>query len=82
MLWIFENGTGLRVSASPEDAAEMVKEGGTHSCLNPRGTAEQEEAEFKKLMAAHEATVRQPDPEPEQSEEVHHRRGRAAREQQ
>lgn len=82
-MWIHENGTGLRVTAQIEDAREMVKEGGTHSVLWPRGKPEEEEAEFKKREAADLALI----PEPEKVEEkegaaveVHHSRRRHATE--
>lgn len=64
-MWIFENGTGLRVTATIEDAREMVKDGGTHSVLWPRGSAAEEETEFKKREAADLALI----PEPAKVEE-------------
>jgi hypothetical protein len=80
MLWIFEKDTGLRISAAPEDAAGML-EAGTHSCLNPPGSASEEAEMMKKLMAAHNATIPEAAPDPSGSEgEVHVRRRHQARE--
>lgn len=86
-MWIFENGSGRRVTASLEDGPAMVAEGSSHSCLWPRGSADEEAAELKRLIAADQSLIPgfgEPVKEEvvveEASQEVHVRRRNTPRE--
>lgn len=56
-MWIFENGSGRRVTATLEDGPAMVADGSSHSCLWPRGSADEEAAELKRLIAADQSLI-------------------------
>ena len=49
-MWVFD-AKGKRTEATEENAAQMIVEGGGYSVLWPRGTPEQEAAEFEALLA-------------------------------